>query len=122
MCIISWAYIKFSLGFGKTGKVLGIHEEDNSSSIRKVILPETTGLYVTTEIVGGEAYIADTKLLRGYNVIRLNSCAEDLLGWRVGWREARRSFLSMCKRVVFPALSRPRKRIFPFLLLSPDGT
>lgn len=28
--------------------------------------------------------------------------SENVLGWRVGWRVARRSFLSMCKRVCRP--------------------
>ena len=37
----------------------------------------------------------------------------------MGWRVARRSFFNMWRRVVFPALSRPRKRIFAFLLNKP---
>jgi hypothetical protein len=42
-----------------------------------------------------------------------------VLGWRVGDRVASRSFLSMCRRVVLPALSRPRKRSLACLLRRP---
>lgn len=38
---------------------------------------------------------------------------ENILGWRVGTCWAILSSLSMCKRVVFPALSSPRKSNFP---------
>lgn len=41
------------------------------------------------------------------------------VGCRVGWRTATLSFLSMCSNVVFPALSRPRKRSLAFLFVSP---
>lgn len=37
------------------------------------------------------------------------------VGYCVGWCCASRSSLSMCIRVVLPALSRPRNRIFAFL-------
>lgn len=40
--------------------------------------------------------------------------------WMIGmWREPYRTF-NMCKRVVFPALSRPRNRSFACLLRSPS--
>lgn len=37
----------------------------------------------------------------------------------LGWRTATRSFFSMCRSVVFPALSRPRKSSFACLLARP---
>lgn len=38
----------------------------------------------------------------------------------LGCKTATRSFLSMCRSVVFPALSRPRKRSFACLLARPS--
>jgi hypothetical protein len=42
-----------------------------------------------------------------------------VLGCRVGDKVASLSFLSICRRVVFPALSRPRKRSLACLLRRP---
>lgn len=47
---------------------------------------------------------------------------QHILGCNVGCRVANLSFFSMCKSVVFPALSRPRNRILAFLLTRPGRT
>lgn len=68
--------------------------------------------------------------------MRLHVIRWNALGWRVGWRVASRSFFNIWRRVypshselssrwdervrtVFPALSRPRKRILAFLCNKP---
>lgn len=43
------------------------------------------------------------------------------VGYCVGWCCASRSSLSMCIRVVLPALSRPRNRILAFLFAAQAG-
>jgi hypothetical protein len=42
------------------------------------------------------------------------------VGWSVGLRTAMRSFLSMCRSVVLPALSRPRNKSLAFLFMRPS--
>lgn len=58
-------YVKLGLGLGEAAKVLGVYEEDDASSVGEVVLPETPGLYVPTQIIGGEADVANTELLGG---------------------------------------------------------
>lgn len=49
----------------------------------------------------------------------VHSHSQYLLGWRVGCKVAKRSFLSIWSKVVLPALSRPKKRILAFLFMRP---
>lgn len=56
------------------------------------------------------------------NETRKVSKSVDVLGCRVGTCCPSRSSLSMCRRVVFPALSSPRNTSFPVFLYKPFNT
>ena len=94
---------------------------------------------MASEIEGCEFDVADGELFRGYVALghagaRANGELTGVESWVVvsrvlrrggravnvlGCSTATRSFLSMCRSVVFPALSRPRKRSFACLLARP---
>lgn len=57
--------IQFGLGLVESLVVDGVTQEHNTGHFGEIILPETTGLLVTTEIEGGETVVADGKLLGG---------------------------------------------------------
>jgi len=121
-------------GGGATGArrtaVVCVHEEDNRIHLRKVILPHAPSDLVAPQVKGPELDLGDRELLRccgacggwlskgrpGERVTAPRQCA---LGCWVGLCCERRSSLSMCSSVVFPALSNPRKRIFAFLCARP---
>lgn len=57
--------IELGLGFGEALVILGVNQEDDSANFGEVVLPETAGLLVTTEIESREAVVADGQLLGG---------------------------------------------------------
>lgn len=57
--------IQLSLGLQETLAVLAINQEDNAVDFGEVILPDTAGLLMSTEIKGSEFDVGDRELLRG---------------------------------------------------------
>lgn len=57
--------VELGLALGEALNVGGVDEEDDSVNLGEVLAPQATGLHVSTEVVGGEANVADSELLRG---------------------------------------------------------
>lgn len=57
--------VELGLALGEALNVGGVDEEDNAVNLGEVLAPQATGLHVSTEVVGGEANVADSELLRG---------------------------------------------------------
>lgn len=57
--------VELRLALGEALDVSGIDEEDNAVNLGEVLAPQATSLHVSTEVVGGEADVADSELLRG---------------------------------------------------------
>jgi hypothetical protein len=55
--------VELRLSLKETLIILSVNEENNSGNLREVVLPETTGLLMSTEIEGGELNVSDGKLL-----------------------------------------------------------
>lgn len=57
--------VELRLAFSETLSVGRVDKEDNTVNLGEVVAPETTGLHVSTKVIGGETDVADCELLRG---------------------------------------------------------
>lgn len=94
--MVSNYYIELLLGFFESLRVGRVYQKDDARAVGIVILPDTASLLMASEVIGGETHVIDAQLLRSYSINQYHQGYNmSLLGWRVGWRVARRSVLSM---------------------------